>query len=86
MWSVYILSCADGTYYTGIAKDLEARLRAHNAGKGAKYTRARLPVAVIWSEKHVDRSSASKREAAIKRLSRAGKEHLVAGGNNEKQN
>ncbi len=72
-WVVYILRCSDGTLYTGCTNDLEKRLKAHNAGKGAKYTKHRLPVTVGYTEPHPDRSSAQKAEAAIKKLSRAEK-------------
>lgn len=77
-WSVYMLRCADGSLYTGIAKDLSARLATHNAGKGAKYTRARLPVRLVWSETAEDRSMATKREMAIKKLNRSRKLALIA--------
>jgi len=72
-WVVYILKCADDTLYTGITNDLEARMAAHKNGKGAKYTRGRGPFKLAYSEINLDRSSASKREAAIKSLSRAEK-------------
>ena len=77
-WSVYMLRCADDTLYTGIAKDLSARLATHNAGKGAKYTRARRPVHLVWSEAAEDRSAATKREIAIKKLNRARKLALIS--------
>ena len=70
MWSVYIVRCTDGTYYTGIARDLDKRIEVHNAGKGAKYTQRRLPVVLVYSEVAEDRSAASKREYQIKQLSR----------------
>lgn len=73
IWHVYILRCRDRTLYTGVAKDLEARLAAHNAGRGAKYTRARLPVKLVYSESAGTRGAALSREHAIKRLSRADK-------------
>ena len=76
-WSVYILRCADGTLYTGIAPDVEKRIALHNAGKGAKYTRGRGPVELVYQEELEDRASASKREHAIKQLSRAEKLHLI---------
>ncbi|MGB3455597.1 MAG: GIY-YIG nuclease family protein [Litorimonas sp.] len=76
-WTVYMLRCADGSLYTGIARDAAARLAAHNSGKGAKYTRARRPVALVWSEPALCRSSASKREYAIKRLRRSEKLRLA---------
>lgn len=72
-WFVYLLRCADGTLYAGITTDLERRLGEHNAGVGARYTRARLPVALIHAEAAADRAAASRREAAIKRLPRAAK-------------
>lgn len=79
-WFCYIAECADGTYYTGIATDVERRMAEHNAGTGAKYTRSRTPVSCVWSEEHPDRSSASKRERELKSLTRAQKELLVAQG------
>jgi putative endonuclease len=80
-WQVYVLRCADGTLYTGIATDLERRLREHNGeiGKGAKYTAARRPVELVYAEGHADRSAAAQREAAIKRMSRAQKLMLIEG-------
>jgi len=77
--SVYILECADGSFYTGIAKELEKRLDEHNnSPKGAKYTKARRPVKVVYEEKHRSKSSALKRELAIKKMSRVQKERLIA--------
>ena len=76
--STYLLRCADGTLYCGWTNDLAARLAAHNSGKGAKYTRARRPVRLVYSEPHPTRGEAMRREAAIKRLSRAEKEALLA--------
>ena len=76
-WEVYILQMKDGTYYTGIAKDAEKRLKVHNSGKGAKYTRARLPAVLVYRENSSDYSAALKREAAIKKLTRADKENLI---------
>lgn len=67
-WVVYILQCADGTLYTGITNNLESRLVAHENGNGAKYTRGRGPLKVIYTENCKDRSEASKRERAIKML------------------
>ena len=69
-WTVYILECADGSLYTGITNDLEARVAAHEAGTGAKYTRGRGPFTLCHTEDFQTRSEASKREAAIKALSR----------------
>jgi predicted GIY-YIG superfamily endonuclease len=76
-WFVYILRCADGTYYTGITNDLERRCRQHNAGTGSRYTRCRLPARVVYHEPQATRSLALKREAAVKALSRRQKEALV---------
>ena len=75
---VYILKCSDSTLYTGIAKDVNKRLDEHNSSdKGAKYTKMRRPVALVYVEKSEDRSSASKRECAIKKLSRGKKLDLI---------
>jgi putative endonuclease len=74
----YILECADGTYYTGWSTDPARRLAQHNAGRGARYTRSRLPVDLVYIEEQPDRLSALRREIAIKRLSRAKKSALVA--------
>ena len=76
-WAVYILRCADGTLYTGIAPDVEKRLQKHNEGKGAKYTRGRTPVELVYREEHPNRAEASKREYQIKELSRAEKLALI---------
>lgn len=78
-WFVYVLQCGDGSLYTGVTVDLEARTACHNEGKGAAYTRSRLPVQLVWSEPAADRSAALKREIAIKRLSRAAKLKLIGG-------
>jgi predicted GIY-YIG superfamily endonuclease len=78
MWHVYIARCADGTLYTGVAKDLAARIAAHNAGRGAKYTRPRLPVKLVYTEPVPDRSTAQRREHEIKHLSRVEKRALFA--------
>ena len=67
---VYILRCGDGTLYTGCTNDLPRRLQAHQSGRGAKYTRSRLPVELVYQEAVPDRSAALRREAAIKRLDR----------------
>ena len=75
---VYILKCSDDTLYTGITTDVERRVDEHNnSDKGAKYTKNRRPVELIYSEKSEDRSSASKREYAIKKLTRNEKKALV---------
>lgn len=74
---VYILRCADGTYYTGWTTDVAARERAHNSGRGAKYTAARRPVRVVYEEPCESRSAAQRREAEIKRWPRARKAALL---------
>ena len=76
-WSVYLLRCSDGTLYTGIAIDVASRLKTHNEGKGAKYTRVRLPVALLYQENCLTHGDALRRERAIKRLSRAKKLALI---------
>ncbi len=75
----YLVRCADGTFYCGWTNDLDGRIRAHNAGRGARYTRSRLPVRLIYWEEFPTRAEAMSREAAIKKLSRRDKEALVAG-------
>lgn len=84
-WHVYILRCADGSLYTGIARDPVKRLSEHNAGRGARYTRSRLPVELVYEENAADRGSALRREHEIKRLSAAGKRELIWGGLTEGQ-
>ena len=74
---IYILRCADGTFYTGYSTDPERRARVHNSGKGAKYTRSRLPAKLIYTEEFDDKIEAMRREYAIKQLSRAEKEKLI---------
>lgn len=76
-WYVYILRCGDGTLYTGVTDNVPRRLAAHRSGKGAKYTRGRGPLELVYQEETPDKSSALKREIAIKRLSRAEKETLI---------
>jgi putative endonuclease len=76
-WFVYILSCSDRTYYVGVTKNMELRVQRHNAGQGAKYTRGRLPVKLIWSEFHESKSSALRREIQIKGFRRKKKELLI---------
>jgi putative endonuclease len=78
-WFVYILRCRDGSLYTGISTDVAERVATHNAGRGARYTRARLPVAVVHTERKRSRSTALKREAAIKALSRTEKLNMLNG-------
>lgn len=77
---VYIAKCCDGSYYTGIAADVEKRLKQHNAGKGARYTQGRRPVELEYSEVCVSRSAALKREYQIKRWTRVQKEKLILRG------
>lgn len=72
-WIVYIVQCADGSFYTGITKDVVRRCRQHNAGTASRYTRSRGPVKLVYQEDHPDQSSALKREAAIKAMDRRGK-------------
>lgn len=73
----YILRCADNSFYTGWTVDLEKRLKTHNEKKGAKYTRVRLPVELIYFEKYDTKNEAQKREIAIKKLTRKQKEKLI---------
>lgn len=76
-WWVYILRCGDGTLYTGIALDVPARLAQHRAGTGARYTRGREPLELVYQEASASRSSATRREAAIKRATRGEKLALI---------
>ena len=78
-WFCYLLQCADGSLYTGITPALERRVTRHNDGSASKYTRARRPVRLVWSEPWPDRAGASRREAAIKRLPRSEKLALLRG-------
>jgi putative endonuclease len=73
----YILECADGSYYTGWTTDPERRVKEHNSGRGARYTRARRPVRMVYLEELPDRSAAMKRELAIKRLPQKRKKELI---------
>ena len=77
MWYLYILRCKDGSLYTGITTDVEKRLEAHRAGKGAKYTRGRGPLELVYKEDCGDHSNALRREAEIKRLPRDEKLKLI---------
>jgi putative endonuclease len=74
----YIVECADGTYYTGWAIDPEKRIQVHNKGRGAKYTRMRLPVKLVYVEEQPDRVTAMKRERAIKKMTREKKRELFS--------
>ncbi|MGH1398029.1 MAG: GIY-YIG nuclease family protein [Alphaproteobacteria bacterium] len=76
-WVVYILECGDGSLYTGITNDLDARIAAHESGQGAKYTRGRGPFMLRYCEEGMTRAEASSREYAIKRMGRAGKMGLM---------
>jgi predicted GIY-YIG superfamily endonuclease len=77
-WTVYMLRCADGSLYSGMTNDLDGRVAKHNSGKGARYTRSRLPVKLVWSRRVKDLSAALKREAKLKALSRAEKLKLLS--------
>ena len=77
-WIVYILECRDGTFYTGVTNDIARRVRQHNDGQAARYTRGRGPVILRYQEVCEDRSLAQMREAVVKRLSRDAKEDLIA--------
>ena len=74
----YIVECADGTYYTGWTTDVTARVAAHNARIGARYTRGRIPVQLVYWEEYNDKQSAQRREVAIKRMTRAQKVQLIS--------
>jgi predicted GIY-YIG superfamily endonuclease len=76
-WTVYILRCGDGSLYTGIAKDVQARFKQHSEGRGAAYTRSRLPVTLLYQENGFNRSDALIREAQIKAMPRAKKEKII---------
>ena len=76
-WFVYILKCANGAFYTGITKDVPARLKAHNNGIGARYTRSFGPVKLVWKERRSSKSLALKREARIKSWPSAAKAALA---------
>ena len=78
MWTIYLLRCSDGSLYCGITNDIKRRLNAHQAGKGAIYTRGRLPVALVYTEHVATKSKALKREIAIKKLPRAKKWTIVS--------
>lgn len=78
-WSVYMLRCADGSLYTGITTDIERRVSEHNSGKGSKYTRARLPVELVFIEPAVTGSKAKEREAGFKSMTKDQKERLARG-------
>lgn len=79
VWYLYILRCGDGTLYTGITNDVEKRLETHRAGKGAKYTRGRNPLTLVYREECGTHSDALRREWAVKQLTREQKEKLIDG-------
>jgi len=76
-WYVYIIKCKGALLYTGITKDLKRRVKQHNCGKGSRFTRSRIPVELVYNEKAKTRSSALKKEAAIKSLPRKNKLELI---------
>ncbi len=84
-WCVYVLRCRDGSLYTGSTNDLAARLERHASGNGARYTRSRLPLSLVYQEHAKDRGAALRREAAMKRLTRAEKLALVGDGYRERR-
>jgi predicted GIY-YIG superfamily endonuclease len=79
-WGVYMVRCSDGSFYTGITNNFARRLAEHQAGRASRYTRARLPVEPVYWEVALDRSSATRRETAIKTLSRQAKIDLMENG------
>ena len=79
-WYVYILRCGDGSLYTGITDNMPRRLASHQAGRGAKYTRGRGPLKLVYQEEVSDKPAALRREIEIKRLKRAEKERLIESG------
>src|SRR4030042_3858726 len=76
-WTVYILRCGDGSFYTGIAKDVHARVKQHSEGRGATYTRTRLPVKLLYQQAGLTHSEALIREAQIKAMPRSKKEEII---------
>lgn len=80
MWHLYVVECSDDSLYTGISTDVDARIRKHNSGKGAKYTRSRRPVKLIMSWPIGDRSAAAQAESAFKKCTRAQKLQLLSEG------
>ena len=76
-WQVYILHCSDGALYTGITNNLELRGKTHNSGRGAKYTKNRLPVRLVYKEYTKDKRQSLRRELEIKKLSRLAKKELI---------
>jgi len=76
-WAVYILECSDGSFYTGISNNVKARINTHNASKGAKYTKSRLPVTLVFQENTFNKSESLRREIEIKKLTRKKKRELI---------
>ena len=76
-WAVYILECSDGSFYTGMSNNVEARINTHNASKGAKYTKSRLPVTLVFQENTFTKSESLRREIEIKKLTRKKKMELI---------
>jgi len=76
-WTVYILRCGNGSLYTGIAKDVQARVKQHSEGRGATYTRTRLPIRLLYQQEGLTHSEALIREAQIKALPRSKKEEII---------
>ena len=81
-WSLYILGCCDGSFYTGVTTDIDRRLREHQEGKASRYTRTRRPVVLVYREECGTRSRSLSRECVIKSLSRRRKEELISGEQN----
>lgn len=79
-WSLYILRCGDGSFYTGVTNDIDRRFRAHQEGKASRFTRTRRPVVLVYQEPCGTRSQALSRECAVKSMGRKGKEDLIAKG------
>lgn len=77
-WFVYVVRCADGSLYTGVATDMDAEIRALNGGEGSAYVRARLPVFLAYTEEYMNERDAARRASCVKRMSRVHKEHLLA--------
>ncbi|MFC1787901.1 GIY-YIG nuclease family protein [Patescibacteria group bacterium] len=77
-WTIYILRCQDDSLYTGVTKDLDRRMKQHNSGSGAKYTRAHRPCRLVWSQSGLSESGAKKEEARIKKLSKNEKEKYIS--------
>ena len=81
MYTIYVLKCGDDTLYTGITNNIKQRIKQHNLGKGAKYTKGRNPVKLVYQENASDKSTALKREFEIKKMTRAQKQKLISDQN-----